>query len=399
MGIIDDFVALSEGTDVPIIFRKWIGVGMVAAALGRRTKAVMHASKGAFYPNFYIVLVAEPGVGKTIALSMAQRVMHEVPNVSLGPNKISASRLLTRLAQMTGSDEQAEKDKPPPQGDASIALFLDEFGSLVDKYDAEFMEMMSELWNSPSYYEYATQKRGEEKLSNVCINMVAGTQPSWFTEGFSPVVLEQGFPARLILVFSDEEANNLDPFSAEDWKTKRSIKDLAVALEKRTHMSGQFAWSTGAMRFYRKLHANEFKPIPKEPLLRHYNTRRHFHLAKLSLVVAASNHTRMVVTEDDMREAWEMLLEAEARMGNALISAGGNKHRPIELGVAEIVVQQFAATKKAVPESVIRKFLAAHVGGLEADQIINSVIGQKLVKVLGEDNYPFRQFKPGNALK
>lgn len=396
MGIIQDFVELTDGTDVPLIFRKWIGVGMVAAALGRNSYAVMHTSKGAFYPNFYIVLVAEPGVGKTIALKMAQKVMREVPNVSLGPNKISPSRLLTRLAMLTGEAERENADSLP-KADANIALFLDEFGSLVDKYDAEFMEMMSELWNSPSYYEYSTQKRGEESLHNVCINMVAGTQPSWFTEGFNPIVLEQGFPARLILVFSSEVKKGIDPFSSEDWKTKRSIKDLAVALEKRTQMKGQYAWSTGAMDFYRELHNNEFKPIPTEPLLRHYNTRRHFHLAKLAMVIAASNHTRLVIGEADIREAWDMMLEVEGNMGGALLSAGGNKYRPLELEVGAIVRRHFERTRKPLSEAVLRQFLAAHVSGMEADQIINSAMGQKLIKALGEDHSPFRQFKPGHA--
>lgn len=395
MSIIDDFVELTEGTDVPTIFRKWIGVGLVASALGRRAHAIMDAAKGPFYANHFIVLVGEPGIGKTIALKRAQEIMEEAAISELGPNKITPQKLLSRLADMSAMPEREDGADALPRADAVIALFLDEFGSLVNKYDPDFMEIMSELWNSPNHYEYDTHKRGSEELHNVCINLIGGTQPSWFTEGFNSITLEQGFPARLWLIYSDEVIKTPSAFNASREDRERiehGIRSIAGKLQRVARMRGQFAWSTGAIRFYNKLYENDFKPIPTEPLLRHYSTRRKFHLAKLAMVVAAANHQRTSISEDDLREAWALMLEAEAAMPGAIVSAGGNKYRPAEQSATTYVRAKWNTAKKLTPEWELRKFLSATLNGQEVDQLIETLVKQKAFVVTGKP--PGRSFKP-----
>lgn len=395
MSIIQDFVTLTEGTDVPEIFRKWIGVGLVASSLGRRCNSVMDAAKGPFYPNHFIVLVGEPGIGKTIALKRAQDIIAEADIAELGPNKITPQKLLSRLAEMSAQPEREEKDALP-RADAVIALFLDEFGSLVNKYDPDFMESMSELWNSPKHYEYDTHKRGSEELHNVCINLVGGTQPSWFTEGFNSITLEQGFPARLWLIYSDELIKSKSAFNAsrEDMqRVEAGISRIAASLQQVARLQGQFGWETGAIELYNELHANDFKPIPTEPLLRHYSTRRHFHLAKLVMVVAASNHPKFRrIERADLEEAWALMLEAEVGMPKALISAGGNKYRPAEQSASRYVEQWFTTTGKMLPEYQLRKYLSATLNGQEVDQLIETLVKQNRFIVLGQS--PGRKFKP-----
>lgn len=394
MSIIQDFIDITEGTDVPLIFRKWIGVGLVAAAMGRRTHAIMDVAKGPFYPNHFIVLVGEPGIGKTIALKRAQDIMSEADIAELGPNKISPQKLLSKLADMSAEPERDEKDALP-RADAVIALFLDEFGSLVSKYDPDFMEIMSELWNSPSHYEYDTHKRGSEELHNVCINLVAGTQPSWFTEGFNSITLEQGFPARLWLIYSDEVIKTPSAFNAskaDHDRLNNAIASIAAKLQRVARMRGQFGWTSTAKQMFNKLHAEDFQPIPTEPLLRHYSTRRHFHLAKLAMVVAASNHQRLRIEGEDLEEAWEMMLEAERGMAGALVSAGGNKYRPAEQAAMEYIKTLHAHSRKPVPEYKVRKFLSASLNGQEVDQLIETLIKQDRFIIVGKP--PTRRFKP-----
>src|SRR5215831_7830383 len=76
----------------------WCGVSAVAGAI--RRKAYIEMGYFRWYPNFYIILVAPPGiVSKSTTASIAMRLLRQVPGVKFGPDVVTWQALVTAFAE------------------------------------------------------------------------------------------------------------------------------------------------------------------------------------------------------------------------------------------------------------------------------------------------------------
>lgn len=331
MDIVDTFIDLTKSSEVPYIFRKWIAIGMVTSCLGRKVWTTTTYPDMPFHPNLYILLVGEPGVGKTLPLGKARDIMERVPGVNLGPDQITPESLAEEMAELNGNPERDDWDEAPDLEPAELALFLNEFGNFVKADSKNFIDhitFLAGMYDCPGRFDKKTKTAGDDFIYKPCLNIVAGTQPAWFASAFTQMALGQGFPARLMLIYSSDKRKRR-PF--QGFPNAEELTDSLVnRLEKVTHLAGEYGWSDEAKQRYGDLYMDDVPPIPTEPLLRHYNERRGFYLGKLCMIAAAADDACHQIEERHVDTALGWMLEAEEDMHRALISAGGNKDRGIE---------------------------------------------------------------------
>ena len=70
---ITNFMTFTEGLPTPEIFRLWSGISTIAATLERRVWVA--TGRGVIYPNLFVVLVAPPAVGKSVAIDQSIRAI------------------------------------------------------------------------------------------------------------------------------------------------------------------------------------------------------------------------------------------------------------------------------------------------------------------------------------
>ena len=71
---------LQYNTEPAAIFDTWVGYSVVAAALRRKIK--LQLGRLEYYPNIYVVLVAEPGVArKTEAIKYGVKFLSTIPEI------------------------------------------------------------------------------------------------------------------------------------------------------------------------------------------------------------------------------------------------------------------------------------------------------------------------------
>lgn len=389
MKLIEWFLTITRGSTAPVIFRKWIAVAMIAACLGRRCYTTTNIADGPFFPNLYILLVGEPGVGKTLQLNSARRLMKRVPGVDCGPDQITPQKLTQRLSDKCEKPEDVDENNVAC-GEAVMALFLDEFTSLVRRDDMDLMALLAGLYNCPKDYEYDTKHQGHDELHNVCINLLAGTQPDTLPDIVNSRSLGQGFPARLILIYSDE-ARKRRSFRDDYVRPKETERKLLRRLEKLTHMEGEFTWTVGAKDLYRKLEEEELPPVPSDPLLKHYTTRRMFFLAKLSVLMSAAETDDRAIRPKHIEQARELLLEAERDMPKALVGVGDNQHRIHDERAVQLVAKWQEENGTAMPEYRLRQFLLQNLPSHMVSATVDNLIAAKRLKAAGKA--PIRNFK------
>src|SRR6516165_11471403 len=54
--------------------------------------------KARLYPNLYVVLVATPGIGKSVVLSRAFKILHKVQDLQIAPESVTAASLIDAVA-------------------------------------------------------------------------------------------------------------------------------------------------------------------------------------------------------------------------------------------------------------------------------------------------------------
>src|SRR5882757_1192693 len=93
---IDRFVEHTEGIETPKIFRKWAGIVTIASTLEQK---VWITTSSPMYPNLYVGMIAQPGVGKTRIISEAGKLLQQLPEPYLAPTSINSSSLVDHLVE------------------------------------------------------------------------------------------------------------------------------------------------------------------------------------------------------------------------------------------------------------------------------------------------------------
>src|SRR6185369_14226993 len=76
----------------------WTGVSTLAGVL--RRKVWIDQAYFTWYPNFYIVLVAPPGiVSKSTTANIGMNLLHQVPGVKFGPDIVTSQALVSAFAE------------------------------------------------------------------------------------------------------------------------------------------------------------------------------------------------------------------------------------------------------------------------------------------------------------
>src|SRR5262245_3902739 len=92
---IDSYVEFTEILPSPLIFRRWVAIFFLAAAMER--KIWVRTMGSPLYPTLFTLLVGPPGIGKGQAIYPGEALLREVPNVHVGPSDMTGASLIDAL--------------------------------------------------------------------------------------------------------------------------------------------------------------------------------------------------------------------------------------------------------------------------------------------------------------
>ena len=78
---ISAYEQLTADLPSPLVFRRWAAIAGISMSLERRCWIGAGASR--IYPNLYILLVANPGVGKDMAIGPLRDLLHEAKKIHI----------------------------------------------------------------------------------------------------------------------------------------------------------------------------------------------------------------------------------------------------------------------------------------------------------------------------
>lgn len=300
----------------------WSGVSAIAGVLRRRVWIDMR--RFVWFPNFYILFVAKPGiVSKTTTMNTAMDLLREVPGVKFGPKVITWQALVTSFANSCESFEFNGEYLPM----SAITLASGELGNLIDPMDPKMMDTYITLWDGERKFDKVTKTSGEDIVEAPWINMIGCTTPSWIEQNMPRSAIGGGFTSRCIFVYADGKEKFV-PWVDENVEEgdagvrQALLQDLEhIALS----LVGPFTITREARDWYSPVYEAHWKLAASrmdEAMAEGYAARKQTHMCKLAMVLSASRHDDMVIALEDLQLANSMLEVLEPDMARVFSKLG-----------------------------------------------------------------------------
>lgn len=374
---VDSFYEYTDLLPSPSLFRKWVGISIIAGALERKSWVRTLGSN--LYPNMYVILVGPPGVGKSVLTSQAWSLWYELTGEGDGQKLASTSLmkagLIDDLRDATRRIVRPSED-PPVVTFNSLKICSNELGVLIPGYDNDFMNTLTDLYDGHPYAERRRTRDLNFKIDAPQLNLLAATTPSYLNNVLPEGAWDQGFLSRTILVYSGQ--TTIRPLFSEETYDSKLRRDLIHDLKIIGDLYGKMTFAPDAAECVSKWHMDKGPPQPEHPKLMHYNTRRTAHLLKLCMVASASTSDELVITLDHVGQALDWLIEVETFMPDIFKSmAVGGDARAIE-DCWYHAYTLWMKEKKPIQEHRIIHFLQERVPAHSVTRILDVMVRAKI---------------------
>jgi hypothetical protein len=369
--------------EAPDQFHFWTAVSTIAGALRRKVRFDQIHYR--WSPNFYIILVAPPGIiakSTTANVGISLLVELEIP---LGPNALTWQKLPSAL-------ENARVDVVQPDGSfdpmCCLTFSASELGTFMDPSDRAMVDLLVDLWDSKDgAWTKATKTQGEDMVINPWLNIIACTTPSWLAQNVPRSLVGGGFTSRCLFVFGDAKRKivayprKMMESNAKDYHALRTslIEDLAQI----SSIKGEYVLTPAAEEWgsawYNK-HSVEQQISSDES---GFAARTQCHSHKLAMVIAASQRDELLITQEDLEHATILVEEIGANLPR-VFRAVHTKEDQIE--VEQIFRYVQAASDKSMTKIDLYRNFRHMMSWQKFEEAITAGINSGYLELLADGN-------------
>lgn len=291
----------------PSLFAEWAAVTCLSGALERRCFCT--TNEGPLYPNLYVWLVGFPAIGKGLSIGPIRQLWGGCKNLRLGSTSITGKGLVDELVSGIG---EVDVEAQTFDHYCSLLIGITEFGTFLQQYDLSLVNILTDLYDCLDEFHDRTRGLGLIKVTKPHLVILAGCTPGYISSTFPREAFDMGFTSRTIMVWS-EEVKKTTVFG-EQRKTDIAFADLQADLRRISRLRGEFDITPDAKLVVEDWFASGMQPVPKHPRLLHYSGRRLVHMLKLAMCFSVSDSDTLVLTDDHIISALDLLLRTEEQM-------------------------------------------------------------------------------------
>jgi hypothetical protein len=182
------------------------------------------------------------------------------------------------------------------------------------------IDLLVTLWDSKQgAFNKITKGSGSDTVENPWINLIACTTPAWIAGNFPEYIVGGGFTSRCLFVYTDAKEKYIAypslevPPTLREQQTKlvQDLEHISLALV------GPYHLDPGAIKWGREWYEHHYKNRPEhlnDDRFGGYIARKQTHIHKLAMVLAASQRDELILLEEDLALANQMVTELELDM-------------------------------------------------------------------------------------
>jgi hypothetical protein len=326
---LDDFVKYASYGEASPRLMYWVGVSTIAGAL--RRKVWIDQEIFQWSPNFYILVVGEPGsVRKSTSIDLGiKRFLEKVEGINLGPSSVTWQALIEHIASL-------KEEVTLPDGEvftmSPVTLSLSEFGTFFDPTNRELVDNLTDLWDGKlGKIDKMTKTSGCDQMVNSWINIIAATTPKWLSQNFGDALVGGGLAGRFIYLFENMPTRDIAypkrgmPPRALLRKTEAALLDRLKVM---ANYGGEIELTEEAYEWGDEWYKGERKKLRglgSGSLESGFIVRKQVHLHKLAMVISAARCEFPSITLTHMLAAQQQLDALDADMKNVFGYVGQSK--------------------------------------------------------------------------
>lgn len=379
-----DYASFSEA---PRHMHFWSGVSAIAGALRRRVWLDMAYFK--WYPNFYIIIVAPPGiVSKSTTAGIAINILRKVPGINFGPDVVTWQALVTAFGASTEIFQV-------PGGDyftmSALTIESSEFGNLLNPSDRDMIDLLVTLWDGKQgAFKKVTKMSGNDSVENPWINLIACTTPSWIAGNFPEYIIGGGFTSRCLFIYAEEKSKYVAyPSLVVPKDLKQTELKLAQDLEHiAVNLIGDYKLDQDAIIWGTEWYTYHYKNRPPhldDDRFGGYIARKQTHIHKLAMIIAASARDALIILEDDLALANKMVTDLEVAMPKVFSKIGKTE----ESVQAERFISYIQRQGEIPYDAAYRFIYSAFPNLSDFEGVLNGAIRSGFIEMILKGNVPY----------
>lgn len=355
----------------------WCGVSALAGALRRKVWLDMAYFK--WFPNFYVILVAPPGiVSKSTTAAVAMNLLRQVPNIRFGPDVVTWQALVQSLAA------SAEAFQRPDTGDfetmSPITIESGELGNLLNPQDREMVDLLVTLWDGRAQFSKITKMSGNDEISNPWVNIVGCTTPSWIAGNVPEYLVGGGLTSRCVFVYAEKKERYVAyPHLKVPKDILQTEKALVEDLTRVSHLCGPYQLSREAVDWGTAWYQEHYEKRPDgldDDRFGGYIARKQTHIHKLAMVLAAARRDKLVIELEDLTSAHLMVSDLEQDMPLVFAKIGKSENSAI----ADRFMQLLKRRRVIPYQEAIKWFYAYYPNNSNLEDMLAGIMRSGMVE-------------------
>lgn len=308
-GFLSDVENYALGYETTNAFSFWSGVHFLSTMFKRDIWMPWGTER--HYPNFYLILLAYPGLVKKsttmkILAPIYDEALEKISNPAVKWRKgqeltvsstATANGMFKLLAEETNNKNTsfADADGNPLEleSDANIILRVSELTTLLSKaqYNANLIDKLTDFYDCNNKDSSTTVAHGHIDMTNIFCTMIGATTPSSFQSSMTQEAYGGGFMSRCIVIKEDTGYRKypLPAVFPGVPKLDEMAERLAFLAE---HSVGEYTLTEDAYDSYANWYIKfktELQSIDPDEIL-HQDNRRDVNVLKLALILAAQSY-------------------------------------------------------------------------------------------------------------
>ena len=374
--------------ETPRSFILWSGICSIAAVVSPNV-FLNKAGKYHLSPNIYCLLVSKSGLGKSLPISMAKKLVSMVGNTRVISGRSTIQKIISDLSK-SETDEKT-----------GIAKFKDARGFIVSgefavsmQSDTDLFTILTDIYDTHANADgwvNSTKAGGAEYLKAPCITLFSGSSPEHFEEFVPKVNIAGGFIGRTLLIY-EEKRWRLNPLVDEE-EPDIDYNKLSCHLKKLKEVNGGFKWTPEAKKEYVEWY-EDFRPRDHDDKT---GTAERFpdHILKVAMCLSLSKGTELIIRDEDLQEALKLCLKLKHSIKVLTSSSGKSNMAAQTRSALELILKS--------PEGKIsREYLLQRGFGdfnsTELDQIIETLIQTGFIEQTGTKVIVYTLSKRGREI-
>ncbi len=358
---IEDYLTLTKNTKPPLEYHIWCMLGVLSVFAGKRFWFPFGHLQ--FDTKLYIILVGEPGTGKSTAMRIAESIVRASTVCPLSATQITKEALTQKMS----STFEGKQKKTAFEGQKffdhdgrkveynQYAIFASELIEFIAPNPQGFLDFLTNAWDA-SVIDVETKNKGCDFIAGPYITMLGCMTPQTIKGYMKMSILTGGMARRTAWIFQSKR--NIVHWPQEpDKEIVSRLIAFGANLQKR---SGPFRCSPETAKFYETWNQeNEESITDKHPSVKSWYESKGEMLWKISMLAALATTEELVIELPHYKLALRWCELLESNLPRVFEGAGINPNSN--------AISQVVHMLEALDEPMNRK----HLVGMFMDNVTN----------------------------